>query len=412
MSPLPELALAAIVAAGSAAVTRADPRGARRTAAGLLTAAVVVSAVLWTGDAGGWPTVVAFAVALVAVSVAPVAEHPSRVLGAILQVVAISVAAAAAPHPATAPIAWAALTAVVWLRLGGETPVRRLLIIHHGPAVALLAAAALIGTRHPTAAGALGAAAVLLRWGVAPGHAWLPSLAEAAPAGLVVVYTVGTPLTLLALPEHLGAGGPLVAGVGAVTAMAAAGVAAVQRRVRRAVAWILVSQAGTLAIGLGAAGPATVRVGWCALAMAGAGLVMAVAAVEARRGPLTLDEPAGAFGRFPRLAAGFLVAGLSVTAFPLLLGFSAESELLEATAGTPLLWLPVLIAAAGNAVTVLRCYFALSTGGRAPGGQRDITRLEAYGLTVALVGLLVGGLAPPAHRADPGLPPGAGVPYR
>jgi NADH-quinone oxidoreductase subunit M len=122
---------------------------------------------------------------------------------------------------------------------------------------------------------------------------------------------------------------------------------------------------------------------------------MTIAALEARRGPLSLQEHGGSFARTPRMAVAFLFLGFSSVALPLTLGFVAEDLLVQGSIDEfPQIGLAVICATALNGVNVMRCFFVLFSGTRRHIGEHDLTRREAGALTTVMGILLLGGLAP------------------
>jgi len=93
------------------------------------------------------------------------------------------------------------------------------------------------------------------------------------------------------------------------------------------------------------------------------GLLLAVGALEARRGVLTLYRPQGNYDSYPRLANVILLFGLLSAGFPLSLGYVGEDLLfemgfhheLEITIG----WLVVI---SMNAITVMKLFLYLCQG--------------------------------------------------
>ncbi|MEZ6037891.1 MAG: proton-conducting transporter membrane subunit [Planctomycetota bacterium] len=101
---------------------------------------------------------------------------------------------------------------------------------------------------------------------------------------------------------------------------------------------------------------------------------MTLAALEARRGPLSLREAGGSFARTPRMAVAFLFLGFASVALPLTLGFVAEDLLVQGSVDEyPQVGFAVIVATALNGMSVMRC-FTLFSGTRRHRGEHDLTR--------------------------------------
>ncbi|GGK03648.1 hypothetical protein GCM10010123_37000 [Pilimelia anulata] len=233
--------------------------------------------------------------------------------------------------------------------------------------------------------GGLLAAAVLLRLGAPPGHGWLPPLVQRAPLGLVAAWLASALPGLLLVAAHPPPGAAWWLVGGGLGAVAVALRAVVADDARRALAYLLAGEAAAVAAAFGA-GPGAALVAGAAGVVGGAATLMAAAALAGRRGALRLRD-GGAYARTPRLAVGFLLAGLAVAGCPPLLGGLADELTLRGA--RPAYAIPLVLAAAVQAVAVLRLYFGLFTGVRAHDGQRDLTGREVFALTVGLAALLL-----------------------
>ncbi|HMQ23901.1 MAG TPA: proton-conducting transporter membrane subunit, partial [Planctomycetota bacterium] len=158
------------------------------------------------------------------------------------------------------------------------------------------------------------------------------------------------------------------------------------------------SQTALIAFGLenvSVVGRAGAILAWHVMALATSGFLMTLAAIEARRGALSLVAASGCFARTPRMATAFLLLGLASVSLPLTLGFAAEDLLVQGTVQSyPVLGLAVIVATALNGIQVLRCFFALFTGTHVHSGEMDLNRREFAAMTVVLGILLFGGMAP------------------
>lgn len=359
----------------------------------------------------GWQAsvpVIQLVVALLVVSFAPVATHAPRTLGVILASFAFSLALVACDDALLIALFWSAGTVVVgWEvrrldRVCGSDCARPF-FLYQGLALTAL----VVGT----VAFALGAAglgaiawllAIAIREAALPLHGWLPAIADRVPLGLLVAFLAPQPgvyAQLVVLQDITG--GRLAeafAIVAASTSVAAAGIGLVQVSARRAAVWLVISQTALIAFGLenvSVVGRAGAILAWHVMALATSGFLMTLAAIEARRGALSLVAASGCFARTPRMATAFLLLGLASVSLPLTLGFAAEDLLVQGTVQSyPVLGLAVIVATALNGIQVLRCFFALFTGTHVHSGEMDLNRREFAAMTVVLGILLFGGMAP------------------
>ncbi|PKK13922.1 proton-conducting transporter membrane subunit [Thermomonospora sp. CIF 1] len=423
--PVPSLAAALLLLSSFLIARTADRRKARGLAVRWVTAAAVppgLAVLVGEGVPAGLPlpalhdapqhaagaaaeAAVICAAGLPAVAMAPLASHPPATLARILRLLAVSCALAAVRHEAAVPALWAVAAWLVWsgMRPGGDLNVPpglgRLFAVHHVPGVLLLGAGTAVAAAGAQETGAaLAVLGIMVRLAVIPVHGWYPRLAEHAPMGVVVVF--GTiPLEMLTRLQPLSGRLPVpvahaVAVACGAAALTAAALALVQDRPRRALAFLAMSQTGLMAGGIVGRAPAVAAglvPAWQVAALALAGLAMALAALEARRGALSSAVPAGNLSRTPRLAVAFLLCGLAVAGFPFSLGFAAEHLLIRHSAEEFAPSWPLLVAAVClNAMTVMRCFLTLFAGGRGHRGERDLTPVETYGITVVLAALLIG----------------------
>tara|TARA_R110002096_G_scaffold97246_2_gene216646 strand:- start:648 stop:1985 length:1338 start_codon:yes stop_codon:yes gene_type:complete len=345
-------------------------------------------------------------VVLLAVGLAPLRDHPPRTLAVVLRVGALALGFLAFTEVWVLALLWA-LSALLTARelaisLGRDSVAVRAFRRYQAPSLLLPFVAVVIAPAYPAVAAVAWLLAIAIREAVLPMHGWLPAMMAKAPLGLVVVF-VGPQLgvhahvcgvrELLAVDvEHL------VAAVGAVTAVLAAALGLAQKDARRAAAWLIISQTGLVAFGVenaSAAGLAGAVLTWQVTALGSSGFVMTVAALEARRGSLSIVQPGGSFARTPRMAVAFLFLGFSMVGLPMTVGFIAEDLLVQGSIDEyPQLGLLLIVVTALNGMNVMRCFFALFSGKRDHTGERDVTRMELLVLTAAMAALLVPGIAP------------------
>ncbi len=220
---------------------------------------------------------------------------------------------------------------------------------------------------HATIAFACVFVALIGRMGAFPLHLWLPALAEEAPLPVLAwTATAPVPAYLLArlspllsddfapyAQEALVLMGTFGALYGSVLALA-------QTHMRRMLAYLVVSQAGTMLVAVAVANPdsaAGVLLASIAYSLPSIGLFLLVTAVEARTGSAHLDQMHGLSSPAPHLAAAFLVLGFAEVGFPGSLGFVAEDVMLHGILAThPWMGALLLLATAINAITMFRCF--------------------------------------------------------
>jgi NADH-quinone oxidoreductase subunit M len=309
-----------------------------------------------------------------------------------------------------------ALPLVRELRAGGLGA--RVLLVHHGASVALLAAGWLLVSGRVAADGretwgfSLLAAGVAVRAGLVPAHCWVADLFERASLGTALLTM--TPLAgAYAAARLLAPAAP--SGVLVVLAWAALGTAvysaamsAVERDARRFLCYVLLAHSSLVLAGIALATPLGVTGGlylWLSVPLSVAGLGLTLRSLEARTGRLSLGEFSGLHAQMPTLAALFLVFGLATAGFPGTVAFFGTEMLTDAASRTSkLLGIAVVLAAAFTGIAVVRAYAMLFLGTR----HRATVDLRIRGVELAallvLVTLLVGGTLWPgpglASRAE------------
>jgi len=252
-------------------------------------------------------------------------------------------------------------------------------------------------------------AAVLVRSGTVPAHPWVADLFEHATFGTALLFA--TPiagvyaalrLVLPVAPEWV------LQSIGIasqVTAVYAAGLAVVQTEARRFFAYLFLSHASLVLIGLelhtatslsGALGL------WVSAALSLGGLGLVLRALEARHGRLSLTRFHGLYDQTPELAVGFLLMGLGCVGFPGTLGFVAVEVLVDGALNVNLsVGIAMAAAAALNGIAVVRAYLLLFTGTRHRSAiPLPVTARERVAVLILSMLLLVGGLAPQYLLAD------------
>lgn len=279
---------------------------------------------------------------------------------------------------------------------------------------ALTVAAGLTGFDEENFAGAremafgLVMASVVLRKGVFPFHSWVLDAYDRGPLlpnALLLNGHLGAMILLRAESTPLaGAASRIIEWVslGALATALFASVAAIaQRRPRRILALLSVSQAAFILTGLGSRnveGIAGALTHWLVVAAATTGLACVLRAVEARHADAGHGEGyLGLAVRTPRLAVFFLVCGLALVGLPGTLGYCAEDLLFHgALASHPVFGVSLLAATALNAIHLLRLFSHLFLGRppEAVPAMPDALRGERWALALCVVFLVAGGLLP------------------
>jgi NADH-quinone oxidoreductase subunit M len=259
------------------------------------------------------------------------------------------------------------------------------------------------GTALDAAGEGLIALAVLVRSAAFPFHSWLPNLFSKTSFGTSLLFS--TPLVgpYLALRLLLPDGSPfwlrVVAVAALVTSVYAAGMSLVQRDARRFYAFVLLSQASMVLLGLeivtllGLTGALSV---WLSVGLAMTGFGLTLRSIEGRVGAIDLGRYHGLHDASPMHAGFFLLNGLASIGFPGTIGFIALEVLVEgAIDWSPVIGVVVLLATALNGVAVMHAYFRVFTGIQHTGaidlGVRPNERFAVLTLSLLMLG---GGLAP------------------
>jgi NADH-quinone oxidoreductase subunit M len=259
----------------------------------------------------------------------------------------------------------------------------------------------------PGALSGLGAgllvAAVLVRCGAVPAHCWVTDWLEHASFGIALLFVTplvgvcaAVRLVLPVAPDGALWGMGLFA---AVTAVYAAGMAVVQEQTRRFFAFVFLSHASLVLVGLALHTPLGVTAAlalWLAVPLSLAGFGLTLRALEARFGRLSLADFHGLYDNSPALAVCFALTGLACVGFPGTLGFVAAELLVDGAAeASPAVVLAVVAAGALNGIAVVRAYFRLFTGTRHPSTvSLTMGPRERFAVLTLAALILGGGLFP------------------
>jgi NADH-quinone oxidoreductase subunit M len=298
----------------------------------------------------------------------------------------------------------AAATVPPYVELVQRRKPTRVYVLHMASFVGLLVAGwAVVEYGSPTVGSAVLLAAVLVRSGVVPAHLWVADLFEHATFATALLYVTpiagvyaAVRLVLPVAPDWVLQG----LGVAALaTAGYAAGMAVVQREARRFFAYLFLSHASLVLVGLELVTPVSLTGAlclWFSVMVSLGGLGLTLRALEARFGRLSLDGYHGLYDHSPVLAVGFLLTGLASVGFPGTLGFVSAELLVDGAVGANLyLGVGVVAAAAVNGIAVVRAYFRLFTGGRHVSSvSLAVTARERFTVLALAAVVLGGGLIP------------------
>jgi NADH-quinone oxidoreductase subunit M len=250
---------------------------------------------------------------------------------------------------------------------------------------------------------ALVLAAVLVRSGAVPVHCWVTDLFEHASFGTALLYVtpisgayLAVRLVLPVAPDWVLHGLGLVS---LITAVYAAGMAVVQTEARRLFAFLFLSHASLILVGLELHTPLSLTGAlcmWISVALSLGGLGLTLRALEGRFGRLSLARFHGLYNQSPALAVCFVLTGLGSVGFPGTLGFVASELLVDgAVEAHPFVGVVIVSAAAVNGIAIVRAYFLLFTGGgHVSSVSLAITPRERFAVLTLAALILGGGLAP------------------
>jgi NADH-quinone oxidoreductase subunit M len=250
-------------------------------------------------------------------------------------------------------------------------------------------------------------AAVLIRCGTVPAHCWLTDWFEHASFGNALLFVTPLAGVYAALRLVLPIAPDWVLGsiglFSLVTAVYAAGMALVQREARRFFAYLFLSHASLVLVGLELHTSISLTGAlalWVSVTLSLHGFGLTLRALEARLGRLSLADFQGLYEHSPTLAVCFLLTGLASVGFPGTLGFVSAELLADGAVATlrvpgPYVGLAVILAGALNGIAVVRAYFLLFTGTRhAASVSLAVTPRERFAVLTLAALILGGGLFP------------------
>jgi NADH-quinone oxidoreductase subunit M len=251
-------------------------------------------------------------------------------------------------------------------------------------------------------------AAVILRKGICPAHAWVADAAGGGPAiptallfnghfGAMLVAKLIVPL----FPNTARDLFPLLSYLAMATALYIAIRALTENSPRRLLSFIALSQSACILAGLESRtveGITGALVHWFVVTASTMGLFGILRLLEVRFGEnLTASKHLGLGEHAPRLAVFFAVFALALVGLPGTLSFCSQDLLIHGTLEShPLTGLLLPIATALNAVSVLRLFARLFLGKRRTGFtvMADALPRERWVLTAGVLFVVVFGLYP------------------
>ena len=241
--------------------------------------------------------------------------------------------------------------------------------------------------------------AILIRAGMAPMHCWTTDFFEHASLGGALLHLLpitgaygAVRLLVPFAPDWLMWGFGLIS---LATAVYAAGMALVQREVRRFFCYIVLSNSALVLVGLEVATPLGLTGAlcvWISVGLSLGGLGLTLRALEARFGRLSLTDFHGLYEHTPTLAVCFALTGLASVGFPGTLGFIGTELLIDgAMSNYPYAGVALIFAATLNGIAAVRAYFLLFTGARHVSSVSLQIRGHERFAVLTLAGLLLGG---------------------
>ena len=250
--------------------------------------------------------------------------------------------------------------------------------------------------------------AVILRKGIFPFHSWMVSAFEHGPLLPTALLFNGHLGALLiarseatSLPQTARHALQILGMAALVTALVTSLRGFAEKKPRRLLAYICVSQASFILAGLATAnaqGITGALIHWLVVAASSSGLIAVVRVIEVRiRDAADPADYLGLAVKAPRLATFFLIFGLALAGLPGTLGYCAEDLLFHGSLEShPWLGIAIVLATAFNAIHLIRLFGVLFLG-VLPKHVIDIPDAlprERWPLVACVSFLILGGLLP------------------
>ena len=212
-----------------------------------------------------------------------------------------------------------------------------------------------------------------------PLHTWLPDAMEGPTPISALIHAatmVAAGVYLVARMYPLFAASPtaleVVASIGALTALLAAGMGLVENELKRVVAYSTMSQLGYMMLGLGTGAYTAGLFQLFNHAFFKSLLFLAAGSVIHAADTHDLRRMGGLARRLPLSAPAFLAGALALGGIPPFSGFFSKDPIIAATAHQPALYAAALAGALLTSLYIFRAYFLVFAGtprGEHPGGE-------------------------------------------
>jgi NADH-quinone oxidoreductase subunit M len=371
---------------------------------------------LETDAVDGLPLVVFTLVAIISVSLAPRRDVKDRALSGIFLLVIGTTLIYTAANFLVLNIGWWMTCIPFVAGMFGPSPDRK------HTSIALISSAVLLtlGTffLHATSMASLSSIShlslifflltIVVRKGLFPFHSWTLRAFDSGPLlpkSLLFNSHLGALLVVRAetsnLPDDAHQALYFLSLLALVTALVMSLRGLIEKKPRRLMGLVCISQASFILSGLLASNSAGVMGGmlhWMVVSLASTGLIAVVRILEVR--VIDVADPTSHLGlavRAPRLATFFLLSGLALVGLPGTMGYCAEDLLFHGVQDHhPVMGVCLLIATAINAINLMRLYSVLFLGVLPKNVIEipDALPRERWPLTLMVMILILGGLYP------------------
>lgn len=371
---------------------------------------------LETDAVDGLPLVIFTLVAIISVSLAPRRDVKDRALTGIFLLVIGTTLIYTAANLLVLNVGWWMTCIPFVAGLFGQSPDRK------HTSIALISSAVLLTLAtcflHATSMASLSSIshlslvffllAIILRKGLFPFHSWTLRAFDSGPLlpkSLLFNSHLGALLVVRAetsnLPAYAHHALDLLSLLALITALVISLRGLIEKKPRRLMGLVCISQASFILSGLLASNSAGVMGGmlhWMVVSLASTGLIAVVRILEVR--VIDVADPTSHLGlavRAPRLATFFLLSGLALVGLPGTMGYCAEDLLFHGVQDHhPVMGVFLLVATAINAINLMRLYSVLFLGVLPKNVIEipDALPRERWPLTIMVIILIVGGLFP------------------